>query len=176
MNNPKPTGSVVPLILGIFLLAIACLIFNAPPDPGTQGIAANLAFIDNIAPAFLVTILGLISLGIFIFGNKQQVGKSIAGNSEFTENEALTRAMDSGESLMGFAEKADSMSLTDAPEDFYKAGLAHLEKGSFDDAILEFVKTIKATLPRDGLYDLARKELMNMGFSEADISRVNQKK
>ena len=77
---------------------------------------------------------------------------------------------------MIFAEKADNMSLTNAPEDFYKAGHSCLEKGSFDDAILEFVKTIKATSPRDELYDLARKELMSMGFSEADIRKVNQKK
>ena len=42
-----------------------------------------------------------------------------------------------------FVEKIDVSKPEGMPEDSYKAGLAFVENGQFDDGIIEFVKIIK---------------------------------
>jgi hypothetical protein len=71
--------------------------------------------------------------------------------------------------LEKFVEKLDFTNLEGKPEDFYKAGLAFVENGQFDDGIVEFVKVIKTISNQDTLFLESEKELKSMGFSSADI-------
>ena len=71
--------------------------------------------------------------------------------------------------LNSFAEKIDFTNLEGMPEDFYKAGLSFVEKGQFDDGILEFVKVIKTAPPESEYYSLAKKELAKLGFFGNDL-------
>ena len=58
----------------------------------------------------------------------------------------------SGSALDKFAEKIDFTKLEGKPDDFYRAGLAFVENGQFDDGIIEFVKTIKTAPHQDILF------------------------
>lgn len=71
--------------------------------------------------------------------------------------------------LNSFAEKIDFTKLVGTPEGFFKAGLSFVEKGQFDEGILEFVKVIKTTPPESEYHRLAMKELAGMGFLENDL-------
>jgi len=74
--------------------------------------------------------------------------------------------------LEKFVEKIDFAKLDGKPEDFYKAGIAFVGNGQFDDGIIEFVKIIKTVSHQDSLFINAIKELKSMGFSNNDISVV----
>jgi len=75
--------------------------------------------------------------------------------------------------LKKFAEKIDFAKLEGKPEDYYKAGLTFVENGQFDDGIIEFVKIIKTASHESVLFVNAVKELVSMGFSDADISAIS---
>ena len=78
----------------------------------------------------------------------------------------------SGNALNRFVEKIDFTKLNGTSEDFYKAGLACIENGQFDDGIQEFVKVIKTASIDSPSFGQAVKELKSMGFSGADISAI----
>ncbi len=74
--------------------------------------------------------------------------------------------------LEKFIEKIDFAKLEGKPEDFYKAGIAFVENGQFDDGIVEFVKVIKTTPNQDNHFIECQKELESLGFSKNDIQTV----
>jgi hypothetical protein len=71
-----------------------------------------------------------------------------------------------------FAEKIDFTKLEGNPDAFYKAGVAFVENGQFDDAIVEFLKIIKTVSHQESMFLDAVKELKSMGFSSTDISAI----
>lgn len=71
-----------------------------------------------------------------------------------------------------FVEKIDVSKPEGMPEDSYKAGLAFVENGQFDDGIIEFVKIIKTVPHQEALFADAEKELKSMGFSDIDIRAI----
>ena len=81
----------------------------------------------------------------------------------------MNNATNSASVLDKFAEKIDFTKLEGKPEAFYKAGLAFVENGQFDDGIIEFVKIIKTVSHQESLFVDTVKELKSMGFSSADI-------
>ena len=85
----------------------------------------------------------------------------------------MNNSTNSESALDKFVEKIDFAKLDGKPEDFYKAGLAFVENGQFDDGIIEFVKIIKTVSHKDVLFVNAVKELTSMGFSDADISAIS---
>ena len=84
----------------------------------------------------------------------------------------MNNLSNSESALEKFAEKIDFINLTGMPEDFYKAGLAFVKNGQFDDGIIEFVKIIKTISHQDSLFVDAVKELKSMGFSNSDIRLI----
>ena len=71
-----------------------------------------------------------------------------------------------------FVERIDASKPEGMPEDSYKAGLAFVENGQFDDGIIEFVKIIKTVPHQEALFADAEKELKSMGFSDIDIRAI----
>ena len=97
-------------------------------------------------------------------------------NSNIILQEKNNNAANSGSGLSRFAEKIDFAMLKGEPKDFYTAGIIFVEKGQFDDGIIEFVKVIKTASLKDDLYVSVQKELESMGFSKMDIENVRQTK
>ncbi len=85
----------------------------------------------------------------------------------------MNNSTNSESALDKFVEKIDFAKLDGKPEDFFKAGLAFVENGQFDDGIIEFVKIIKTVSHQDSLFVNAVKELTSMGFSDSDISAIS---
>ncbi len=109
----------------------------------------------------------LILISFIVIGKK---------NSNIKLQENMNREANSGSGLSKFIEKTDIANLKGEPKDFYEAGMVFVEKGQFDDGIIEFVKVIKTASLEDNLYVSAQKELESMGFSKTDIDNVRETK
>jgi hypothetical protein len=115
----------------------------------------------------IMLILLIIFVGFIVLGKI---------NSNIVLQEKTNNAANSGSGLSGFAEKIDFAMLKGEPKDFYTVGVNFVEKGQFDDGIIEFVKVIKTAPLEDDLYVSVQKELESMGFSKMDIENVRQTK
>ena len=146
-------------IVGIFLLGTAA--------SGFDGVIFILAFL-GVPLLIIALIVG--GAGFYvseIIGNKKS--QPLTNRTSFTKT-------DDGNALEKFIEKIDFSKLTEKPDHYYKTGIALIEKGQYDDGIIEFTKVIKTTSVEDELYAFAQKELEGMGFSKTDINGIRKHK
>lgn len=76
------------------------------------------------------------------------------------------------DALNKFTQKINQENLDKPAEEYFKHGIDFIKKLEFDDAILEFVRVIRISSPQETIYQSAKKQLEEMGFSEADISHI----
>lgn len=88
------------------------------------------------------------------------------------EDEDSSDASSTDNALELVIEKINRMSLKKPAEEYFKRGMELLEKDEFNDAILEFVKVIRTSSPKDQHYQSAKKTLKEMGFTETDIRQI----
>lgn len=100
---------------------------------------------------------------------------SVSSQNEENPNENTAGEDTSENALENHIKKINSMKLEKPAEDYLNHGLAFSEKFEFDEAILEFVKVIRLTTPEDTAYQKAKKQLVEMGFSESDINQISKK-
>ena len=153
------------MIVTIVILLFGCLSLFSDTSPESYERSGNLFFAAVVlGPFYLIPLIIVIS--IIAIGKK---------NSNNKLQEKMNSSTNSGSGLSRFTEKTDFTNLKGEPKDFYEAGVVFVEKGQFDDGIMEFVKVIKTASLEDNLYVLAQKELENMGFSKMDIENARQK-
>ncbi len=80
----------------------------------------------------------------------------------------------SNEVFEPFVQQISVTNLDKPAIDYLNQGIALSENFEFDNAILEFKKAIKLSTPEENVYQIAQNELMKMGFSESDISKVSE--
>lgn len=105
---------------------------------------------------------------------RRSAARSNTGNaSRMNKKRRIMNNIKKTESALDkFVEKIDVSKPEGMPEDSYKAGLAFVENGQFDDGIIEFVKIIKTVPHQEALFADAEKELKSMGFSDIDIRAI----
>jgi uncharacterized Zn-finger protein len=80
--------------------------------------------------------------------------------------------LDKGGALENFIAKTNHAVMNKSAEEYYKSGDIFMKKNEFDDAILEYVKTIQISSPEEKWHRAAKVKLKEMGFSQADIRQV----
>lgn len=151
-------------LLILVLLVVSMVIF------GADGLIFLLAFLGGPI-LFLILVTG--GIGFMVSASRGNKYASPAPDINGSKVDGLHSIELGSDVLRQVSQKIEANLLDGSPEEFYKAGIIFIEKGQFDDGILEFVKIIKTALPDSELYKMAEKELMNMGFSEADIRKIN---
>ena len=89
---------------------------------------------------------------------------------KFTNEKSNTSS--TSDALNKFTQKINQENLDKPAEEYFKHGIDFIKKLEFDDAILEFVRVIRISSPQETIYQSAKKQLEEMGFSEADISHI----
>jgi uncharacterized membrane protein len=174
LTSSTPSGSKnnAGIVVGIIAIIIVflCVVDFSNSTLESGEIMGNLMM--TAAVFGLIMFFPLLILISFIVIDKNIDKK----NSNIKLQENMNREANSGSGLSKFIEKTDIANLKGVPKDFYEAGIVFVEKGQFDDGIMEFVKVIKTASLEDNLYVLAQKELENMGFSKMDIENARQTK
>lgn len=153
--------------LGGYLVFIILIVLICGITQGGDGLGLILAFVGG--PLLIIALI-VGGLGFYVsetVGNKK---------SQPSTNRASNTKKVDGNSLEKFIEKIDFSKLTEKPDYYYKTGVAFIEKGQYDDGIIEFTKVIKITSVEDELHAFAQKELENMGFSKTDIDGIRKQK
>ena len=89
---------------------------------------------------------------------------------KFTNEKSNTSS--TSDALNKFTQRINEENLDKSAEEYFKHGIDFMKKLEFDDAILEFVRVIRISSPQETIYQSAKKQLEEMGFSEADISHI----
>jgi hypothetical protein len=89
---------------------------------------------------------------------------------KFTNEKSNTSS--TSDALNKFTQRINEENLDKSAEEYFKHGIDFMKKLEFDDAILEFVRVIRVSSPQETIYQSAKKQLEEMGFSEADISHI----
>lgn len=158
----KNTGGLIAYYVLIFLVSI----FSCPT------VILGAAVQSNNILYGAVFIFVLLLIAPLFFTNESRKNNE----SQSSMNGTPSAKTDDGNALEKFIEKIDFSKLTEKPEYYYKAGIVFLEKGQYDDGIIQFTKVIKITSVEDDLYASAQKELESMGFSKMDIESMRQAK
>lgn len=88
------------------------------------------------------------------------------------EDEEFSDTSSTDGALEMVIQKIDRVNLKKTPKEYLKRGMEFVEKGEFNDAILEFAKVIRTSSPKEEYYQSAKKTLKEMGFSESDIKQI----
>ena len=135
---------------GILGILLNVLVYFTNPGPGSlNGLC--------LGGTFLCLVFGAIGYGQMYFSNTEK-------NKSTTDN-----------ALEIVIQEINRIELGEPAEEYFKRGMEFIEKNEFNDAILEFAKVIRKSSPKEEWYQSAKKNLQEMGYSEADIRQFDNK-